>query len=249
MDKRALRMASLFRGNLIGTRHRQISSGPEPNIVRQRPACTGHEIRDALQAGEFHLVTGLFLVFIFLFLRRRAAGKQPFDHKLKESILGRELCASAKSGLPDPVDRVALRPVLPGKTHIDPVLPKPSYKAYKAGVDPQDVGAHRAPFFLELKGRPLVWIFKYAAGMVLPLPRAVVQDQNRLIRRSLRRVGTENCIGTHRLLLFLRRIVKIKYRHNLKTPHLLFFHMAAKRSPAAQYQPARRLTDSCLSGA
>ena len=86
--QRALRMASLFRGNLIGTRHRQISSGPEPNIVRQRPACTGHEIRDALQAGEFHLVTGLFLVFIFLFLRRRAAGKQPFDHKLKESILG-----------------------------------------------------------------------------------------------------------------------------------------------------------------
>ena len=58
----------LLRGYLMGAGHSQVSSGPELNIVRKRTACTGHEISDALETGQLHVIAGLVLILVRLLL-------------------------------------------------------------------------------------------------------------------------------------------------------------------------------------
>ena len=61
----SLSMPAFFRRYLMGAGHRQISPCPETDVVRQCPPCAGHEIRNALYAGQLHTVPG----FIFIFVR------------------------------------------------------------------------------------------------------------------------------------------------------------------------------------
>ena len=80
-------MSSLFRRHLVGTRHSQISSGPQADIFRHGISGTGHEVSDALQAGEFHLISYFLVILILFNLLRSMAGKETIHHKLQKSIL------------------------------------------------------------------------------------------------------------------------------------------------------------------
>ena len=75
-------MSALLRRYLMRTGHRQIPARPESDIVRERPPCAGHKIRDALQARQLHVVTKLLLLVLLLLVLRRMARQQSFDHKL-----------------------------------------------------------------------------------------------------------------------------------------------------------------------
>ena len=81
-------MAALLRGNLVRAGHSQVSSGPETDVVRQGPARTGHEICDALNARELHLISGFLLILVLRFLLRCIAGEKSFYHKLQETVFG-----------------------------------------------------------------------------------------------------------------------------------------------------------------
>ena len=220
--ERALGMTALLRADLAGAGHCQIPTGPELDVVRKGPACAGHEVCDALKTGQLHLIAVFHLIFILQILRRGAAGQKPLNHKLQKSVLRRKLGASSEGCLADSIDRIAVRPVLSGKAHVDTMLSKPFHQAYKTGVDLQNIRAHGASLLLEFKSRPLIGIFKDAAGMVLPLPAAVIQNQDGLFRRSLRLTGTKRCISAYRVLLLLRRIVEIKNWHILSYSFILF---------------------------
>ena len=119
----------------MGAGHRQVSAGPEADIVWQGAARAGHEVRDALQAGELHIVGVLHLVLVLLLIRGRAAGKQPVDHKLKKTVLSRELGPAPEGDFPDPVDRITVFTVLAGQAYVDVVFTQPPEQADEAGID------------------------------------------------------------------------------------------------------------------
>ena len=75
-------MAAFLRGYLMGTRYCQVSPRPETDVVWKGSSSTIHEIRDTLNAGQFHVVASFFQAFIDYVLARRIARKQPLDHKL-----------------------------------------------------------------------------------------------------------------------------------------------------------------------
>ena len=85
--KRSLCMASLLLRNLVGAGHCQISSCPEADIIRHGFSCTGHKVRNTLDAGQLHIVAVLILVFILIYFCRCAAYKKTVDHKLEKTIL------------------------------------------------------------------------------------------------------------------------------------------------------------------
>ena len=68
---------------------------------------------------------------------------------------------------------------------MDMMLPQPSKKADKTGVDLQNICADDTILSLELKRGPVYGIGKYAAGMVLQLRGMIIQHQYRLTGRRL----------------------------------------------------------------
>ena len=80
--QRSLCMTALLRGNFMRTGNRQVSSGPQTDIFRHGIASTSHEIRNALNTGQTHIVTGLFSVLILVNLHWRITCQQSLDHKL-----------------------------------------------------------------------------------------------------------------------------------------------------------------------
>ena len=207
-------MAPLLRGHLAGAGHRQVSSGPEPDIFRQGPACAGEKVRNALDTGKPHTVPGLLFVLVRYLRGGRIAGEKPLDHKLQKTVLRGQLGASSKRNLPDLVNRVSFLPHCAGEPHIDMVLPQPFQKADKPGVYAQNIRAYRILLPLKFKGGPPDRIGKHSVGVMLQLPRPVVQHQNGLLRRRLPAVGIKNLVGTFRFLRRFRRMVKIKNWHS-----------------------------------
>ena len=115
--------------------HCQVSSCPETNIIRQSSSRAVHEISDALQAGELHVISGLFQTIIRFLLARRITRKQTLDHKLQKAVLRGQLGASAKCRLPDSVDRIALWPVFSRQPYTDVILSQPFQQTDKTGID------------------------------------------------------------------------------------------------------------------
>ena len=129
--ERALGMTALLGADLAGAGHCQIPAGPELDVVRKGPACAGHEVCDASEdwSASSH--------------RRFPPDPHPPDpqkgrcwteaahHKLQKSVLRRKLGASSEGRLADSIDRIAVRPVLSGKAHVDTMLSKPFHQAYK----------------------------------------------------------------------------------------------------------------------
>ena len=82
----SLCMSAFFLRHLMRSRNSKVSSCPETDIVRHGPSCTSHKIRDALNAGQLHIIAVLiFLISIRKFCRCITCQKT-FDHKLQESI-------------------------------------------------------------------------------------------------------------------------------------------------------------------
>ena len=80
--QRSLGMSSLFRRHLMGSGHRQISSGPQADVFRHGPSGACHEIGDTLKAGKLHIIAVfLFVLPLFLFCGS-TAGEQSFHHEL-----------------------------------------------------------------------------------------------------------------------------------------------------------------------
>ena len=228
--ERPLRMAAFFLRYFMRTGHSQISSGPETDIVGKRSSRTGHEIRNTLDTGEFHLIAGFFLFLTIRQIFRGAAGKKPGDHKLKESVLRGELRSSSEGRLTDPVHCVPFFPVLAGKTHTDTVLTQPADQTDKARVDLQDIRADLPLLlFFELKRRPVDGIGKDAAGMMLPLAFTVVQIEDRSVGSGFPLLGMESSICTLRMFSLFRSIIKIKNRHMLSLLFILknLFHFTS----------------------
>ena len=196
-----LSVALLLRGNLTGPGHRQIPSGPEPDIIRQSPPRTVHEISNTLDTGKLHAVPCFLRFLVRNLRRRRVAGEKPFDHKLEKSVLRGKLTAPAKSDLPDLVHCVSILTGRSREPYIDVILPQPLQQADKTGVDLKNIhAAHASAFFLlELEGCPADGIGKYAGRMMFQFPLPVVQHQHRMLRRSLRFAGIKDFIGTLRL--------------------------------------------------
>ena len=195
----ALGMTALFRGHLMGARHRQVSPRPEADIVRQCSPCAGHEVRNALDAGQLHTVSVLLLVLIRLLLRGRVAGKETLDHELEEAVFCRKLHSASESDLTDLIYSVLAVLCRAGEAHIDVILSHPFQKAYKPRVDPQDICADSAVLSLELKGGPPDRVGENAVGVMLQLSGAVVQDKKRMFRGRLRLICIEDRVGADRL--------------------------------------------------
>ena len=211
-----------LRGYFMGAGHRQVSSGPELNIVRKCTACTGHEISDALETGQLHVVADLVLIFIRFFLGRRVAGKKPVDHKLQKAVLCGKLGAAAKGCLPNLVYGISVLPVGTGQAYVDLMLAQPFDQAHKTGVNQKNIRVEFSVFFLEFKGRLLGRVREYAAGMMLPLTLCIVKQKNRLLRAGLCAISAVCSIGTLRLLRgACRGAVKIEYWH-VVTPLSIF---------------------------
>lgn len=172
--KCALRMAFLFRGDFMGAGNCKVSPCPEPDVVRHRPACAGHKVRDALQAGQLHIIPGFVRVFICFFFGRSAACQKPFNHELKKTILRRQFGTAAKGSFPNLVDRITVFPVFTGQADMDMVFSKPLKQTYKTGINPENIRREDAVFFFELKGGLFDGIGKHAAGMMLPCSLPVV---------------------------------------------------------------------------
>ena len=196
--KGSLGVAPLLGRYFIGLGNRQVPSGPETDIVRQRPSCTVHKIRNTLDTGQFHAVPCFFLIFIRDFLRWRVAGQQPLDHKLKESILCGELCPSPEGCLPYLVYCILAFFYGPRKPYMNMVFSQPFQKADKPSIDLQDILVDSPFLSFKLKGCPPYGIGKDTVGMMDKFSRLVVQDQDRMLRRTLRAAGVENFIGTFR---------------------------------------------------
>ena len=195
-------MAALLRRNLVRAGHSQVSSGPETDVVRQGPARTGHEICDALNARELHLISGFLLILVLRFLLRCIAGEKPLDHKLQETVLGGKLRAASKSRLTDLINRIAPGSILAGKPHMNMVITQPPDQAHETGVHFQDVRAQNAVLLLELKGGLFLRIGKNAAGMMFPLSHAVGEHKDRLLRRSRILIGCKGGICTNGIFCF-----------------------------------------------
>ena len=118
-------MAAFLLGNLIGTRDCQISSRPETDIVGKRSSRTVHKIRNTLEAGQLHAVSLFLLIFIFQFLSRRVAGKEPFDHELKKSVFRGQLASSAKCDFADLIHRISFRRIGTGEPDTDMIFTEP----------------------------------------------------------------------------------------------------------------------------
>ena len=87
--KCSLCMTSFFLGNLMRTCYCQIPSGPEADIVRHGPACTGHKISNALNAGKLHIISVFTFVLILRKFCRCTTCQETLDHKLKKTIFCR----------------------------------------------------------------------------------------------------------------------------------------------------------------
>ena len=221
--KCSLRMASLLRWYLAWTRNCQISSGPQKYIVRQCTACTGHEICDALYTGELHAVA-LFLVIIEVrFILRHGAGKEPFHHILQESILCRQLCASAKRHLPHPVYCVSVRCIGSWKLYLYVIFAKPLKKADEAGINAQDICTGHPITILKFKGCTLYRICKHTERMMRPFLLLIVYHNNRFIGRCLGLRRMKCLICTLRMLVCYRCIAKIKYWHFYSSLFVIVF--------------------------
>ena len=94
------------------------------------------------------------------------------------------------------------------------VLSQPAQQTDEACVNPQDISADGPVLLLEFKGRPFGLICKYAAGMVLPVPAAVIQNKHGLLRGGSRLAGAVYRIGALGLLFLFGCIAEIKYRHD-----------------------------------
>ena len=84
------------------------------------------------------------------------------------------------------------------------VFSQPFQKTDKTGIYFQDILADSPLLSFKLKGCPPDGISKDTVGMMDKLPRLVVQDQDRMPRRTFRAVGIKDFIGTFRNLLVLR---------------------------------------------
>ena len=231
-------MAAFFLRYFMRTGHSQIPSGPETDIVGKSSSRAGHEIRNTLDTGEFHLVAGFFLFLTIRQIFRGAAGKKSGDHKLEESVLRGELRSSSESRLTDPVHRVSLFPVLAGKTYTDTVLAQPADQADKTRVDFQDIRADLPLLlFFELKRSPVDGIGKDAAGMMLPLAFTVVQIEDRSVGSGFSLLGMESSICTLRMFSLFRSIIKIKNRHMM---FLLFLLFLQRQCTVKQFAPPVR---------
>ena len=144
-------MSSLFLRHFPGPCDRQVAAGPEANLIWQSLACAHHKVGDRLEAGKLHSVTGLLRVVILHIIFRGAAGKEPLDHELKESVLRGQLCPAAESDLSDAVYGVSFLCVPAGEPDADMVLPQPLKEADKSGVNPQNIRADGPIFFIKFK--------------------------------------------------------------------------------------------------
>ena len=120
----------------MGTGDGKISSGPQKDSVRQRFAGTGHKIRNALQACQFHIIAGfirLFLCTVF-FGFRCVAGEQSFNNKLKKSILSGKFGSFSESDLADLIDSISVCQIFPGEPYVDAVFSQPAEEGDKTGV-------------------------------------------------------------------------------------------------------------------
>ena len=211
--KGALGMAPLLRSHFMGAGHRQVPAGPNPYIVRQRPAGAVHEISKALNTGQLHVVPDFLLVLLCQFCLRRAACQQPFNHKLEKTVLRRQLGPSSKGHLPNLIDRVSVPAVLTGQSDTDMVFPQPAQQAGETGVNLQDIRSDSPVLLLELESGPLGLVGENAAGMVSPGPAAVIQNKHGLLRRSRRLIGAIYRVSALWLFFLFGCVAKIKYWH------------------------------------
>ena len=75
-------MAAFLGRDFTGAGYGQVAAGPEPDVVRQSFAGTVHEVRDALEAGQAHIVAYFFRILVLDFVRGRIAGQKTLDHEL-----------------------------------------------------------------------------------------------------------------------------------------------------------------------
>ena len=169
--KSSLCMMALFLGNLTGSCNRQISSGPQSDIIRQCFACAGHEISDTLNAGKLHLISCFLLVFILFCLSRRVALQKSLDHKLKEAILCGKLGTAPERSLADPVHGITVFSVFSGETYMNAAVSKPFQQACKSGINFQHICCMVTIFFLKIKSST-VWYCccEKLYKCILPLP-------------------------------------------------------------------------------
>ena len=106
--KSSLCVMALFLGNLAGSCHCQVSSGPQADVIRQGFACAGHKIGDALKAGKLHLIPCFLLILVLLCFCRCIALKETLDHKLQKAVLCGKLGAAPKGSLSDAVHSIAV---------------------------------------------------------------------------------------------------------------------------------------------
>ena len=215
----ALGVPSLLRGDLVGAGDRQVAAGPQADIVRQSAAGTFHKIGDALQTGQLHPVSGLIDILIGEVLGGGIGGQQALDHKLQEAVLRGELGLTAESRLADLVDSIAVRTVLSGEAHADPVLAEPLDEAGKPGVNAQHIRLARRliPLRGKGKGSALGRTGKHAVRVMAPFLCSIVQNEDGILRAGGPLVRTKHSPGTDAAALGGRHAGKIKNRHRLNS--------------------------------
>ena len=214
----SLGMSALFRRYFMGAGYSKVSACPQADVIRQRSSCTVHKIRNALDTGQLHIIAGLFLFFIHDTFCRCVTGKQTFDHKLQKSVFCGKLGTATICHLSDLIHCITVFPVLPGQAYTDMVIAQPFQQAYKTGIHQQDICCYRSLRLFKFKRRLLVLIGKHTPGMMVPFPFAVIQNEDRFFRRSLRIIGCKGFVSANDFFFLCGCFVKIKYWHNLCSP-------------------------------
>ena len=93
------------------------------------------------------------------------------------------------------------------------VFPQPAQQAGEAGVNLQDIRADSPVLLLELESGPLGLVGENAAGMVSPVPAAVIQNKHGLLRRSRRLIGVIYRVSALWLFFLFWCVAEIKYWH------------------------------------
>ena len=132
--------------------------------------------------GAVYGLTTFLLIFIFQFLSRRVAGKEPFDHELKKSVFRGQLASSAKCDFADLIHRISFRRIGTGEPDTDMIFTEPFDQADKTRIDLQDIRLDRLIFFLHFEGGALDRIDEHSAHVVLQRSFRIIQDQNWIFR-------------------------------------------------------------------
>ena len=94
------------------------------------------------------------------------------------------------------------------------IFSKPTKQADKTRIHLQNICTDSSILLVKLKSSTLALICKHAAGMMLPLSFAVIQNNHWMLRGRRILIGCKSCIRALGIIFLIRCFTKVKYWHN-----------------------------------